>query len=103
MSETDPRELDDLQQLVASDGFKRFEAYLDQEWGDAAQVRKIDNALRELKPGDFDAEHMTVSQIRASAIHAQRLGRWPHSRIDQLKGAKSKSMNPMDALRRIAR
>lgn len=103
MSETDARELDELQQFVASEGYQRFRAHVEQEWGDAAQVRKIDHALRELKPGDFDAEHMTVSQIRASAIHVQRVARWAEARIAQIKGAKPKTLNPMEWARRRPR
>lgn len=102
-SPVDTRELDDLQQLVQSEGFTRFQAHVEQEWGATAQVRQIDAALRELKPGEYDAELMTVSQIRAAAIQVQRIARWPVTRIAELKGAKPKPLNPMDLLRRRPR
>lgn len=101
---SDTPELEELQQFVASPGFERFKAHVESEWGADAQVRKIDGALRELKPGDFDAEYMTVSQIRAAALRIQALVRWPSERIAQLKSAKPKPLaSAMDHLRRIAR
>jgi hypothetical protein len=50
-NEIDPRELDDLQQLVASPGFGGSSAYVEDEWGADAHAR-IDRGLTELTPGD---------------------------------------------------
>lgn len=100
----DTHELEELQQFVQSPGFARFLAHVETEWGAPAQMRMIDAVLHELTPGSTDAEMTTVSQIRAAATQIQKIARWPEGRINELKtGAKPRSMNPMDAIRRIAR
>lgn len=101
--DVDARELDELQQFVQSPGFARFLAHVDREWGEAAQIRMIDGVLRELTPGNTDAEMTTVSQIRAAASQIHKIKGWPQSRINELKGAKPKTMSPMDLLRRRPR
>jgi hypothetical protein len=103
MSDDVAREIDDLQQFVQSPGYARFKTFFEDAWGDSACIARIDRALTELKPGDQDAEDLTVLQIRAAAREIRKLVHWPEQRIDQLKGAKPKSMNPMDLLRRRPR
>lgn len=102
-NDVDTRELTDLQQLIGSDGFKRFQAYIEQEWGAEAQMAKIDGVLKALTPGNVDGEYTTVSQVRAAAKQIQQLVRWPEQRIAQLRGDKPKVARVMDGLRRIAR
>jgi hypothetical protein len=101
--DTDTRELTDLQELLRSDGFTRFRAHVEDEWGAVASIQRIDRALTELPPGDRDAERETVLQIRAAARQIHALLQWPEERIAQLKGPKKKTISPMEALRRIAR
>lgn len=97
-------ELDDLLTLVNSAGFARFKDHVEREWGDAAQMRKIDDVLKALGPGNPDAELTTVSQVRAAARQIQQMVEWPTRRIAQLKTeAKPSRLNPMDAIRRIGR
>ncbi len=101
--DVDTRELADLQDLVRAEGFRRFQAHVEQEWGDAACIRKIDEVLRQLTPGDRPAEQETVLQVRAAARQIQALVRWPEDRISQLQGQKPKAVSPLERLRRIAR
>lgn len=102
-NDVDKNELTDLQQLVASDGFKRFQAHIAAEWGPEAQMQKIDAVLSALEPGNVDGEYTTVSQVRAAATRIHELARWPDTRIAQLKGEKPKVERALDRFRRIAR
>lgn len=93
-------ERDSLRGLIESDGWQRFAAYIAQEWGADASIRKLDDALKAAGPGE-DVTAI-VLQIRASALQIQNLVRWPAQRIAQLGDAK-KSGRPFEALRRIGR
>jgi hypothetical protein len=100
-NEIDPHELEDLQQLVASPGFRRFLGYVAEEWGADAQMRKIDAVLRSLTPGNVDGEYTTVSQVRAAAKQIHQLVAWPDTRVAQLKSGKASAVaSALDRFRR---
>lgn len=87
----DLNEKEALTALLASDGWKVYQAAMAQQWGPSAQLQQIDLALKALPPGDQDAVNMTVQQIR-SASNAIMAGlRWPAVRLEQLKAQRQAS------------
>jgi hypothetical protein len=98
---SDDSEREDLQALLASAGFARMRAFVEQSWGAEACIAKIDTALTNLRPGDEDGERMTVLQIRAASRQIQGLMRWPQERLNALTAAAAEKPSPLQRLRRI--
>lgn len=91
-----------LRELLQSDGWRLFQALIEQEWGAAATLRKIDHALVEIPRGDRDAVNDTVQQIQASRREVLKVLGLPQARVSQL-APEEKSKQPFAALRRMGR
>lgn len=95
-------ELEAWRVLIASEGWRRFQAVAADEWGAEATLRKIDEALARVPRGDQAAIDDTVQQIQVARREVQRLLGIPAARVKQLSPER-KSMRPFDTLRRIGR
>jgi hypothetical protein len=88
-----------LDELVSCDGWPIFRALVQQAYGPEAQIRAIDEAMTQLRPGD--SELAVVTQIRASGKTALTVLDLPASRLRQLQqGLKGQAPGPFAAFRR---
>lgn len=81
---TPHEEREALAQLIRSDGWRVFWAYVDAEWG--AGGRRFESTLTSFADATQD-DARTVQQIRQIAVARReilRLHEWPQSRIRQL-------------------
>lgn len=88
MDESQKTELEDLEQLVSSSGWKVFTAVVAKLWGtsEGGGVRFLDAVTNASKAGDSDAiAHLR--QIIAAQREIHSAVSWPETRIKQLKQA----------------
>lgn len=90
-------------ELVQSEGWRLFVTELvEPEWGAEACLRKIDDALSTVAPGED--EHLTVLQIRAAARQIHKLVQAPADIVARATGqAQKPSRIPFASLRRGTR
>lgn len=99
MEHTRNEEADALEHLVASDGWRRFCAHLDAEWGAGGQRFE---ALLEQFADSREPDAMVLRQIQQVAVARReilRLRDWPAMRVRHLAAAPS-DMSPRAALPR---
>lgn len=85
--ETAQKELEELEALVASEGWRLFSEHCQADWGPAAYRRAVQAALG-LVPSSQRANeeaNRTVLQIEASAREVEKIVGWPASRIRELR------------------
>ncbi len=76
-------ELDDLDALVRDAGWKRFLTHVDQHWGDAAVVSRMETAVGQ-QLGDETASKEYTQAILAAKRHIRALIEWPTLRLREL-------------------
>lgn len=81
MSDT---ELDDLDGLLIDPGWKLFAAYAEQQWGDTAVVKRMENAVGATLGNEDEAREHTQA-ILAAKRHIRALLEWPGRRVKELK------------------
>lgn len=74
-------EAQQLRELLASPGWLLFQQHVEQQWGAEAQLKMLDQAYGELKPGDTRGEKMTALQVRAAAKAVRLVMAYPSERI----------------------
>ena len=80
----DVNERENLEALVASDGWKTFAAYVGQEWG--AGGRAFLDATTKAADQKADADAMAyLRQIIVAQREIQKLVKWPEERLKQLE------------------
>lgn len=95
-------DLASLRELLQSDGWRLFQALIEQEWGAAPTLTKIDRALATIERGDLQAVQDTVQQIQASRREVYKVIGLVQARVSQL-APEEKSKQPFAALRRMGR
>lgn len=86
-AERDHSELEALVDLIGSDGWQRYVAHVDSEWGAVAYARKLDAAMATARSADRSAE-LDIYEIGAAMRAAQMAALWPITRIGQLREKK---------------
>jgi hypothetical protein len=98
-AERDQTELEALVDLVGSDGWLRYVAHVEGEWGADAYARKIDSTIATAKASGASVEQ-ELCELGAACRHVRLSVKWPEGRIAQLKAGKPKSLNPFANRRR---
>lgn len=85
------QELEDLEALLASQGWARFLAYVDREYGPVGYRAKAQQIL-----GGVSAERQTdaatlLLQLESSTREIERLFAWVKERVQNLRGAHASS------------
>ena len=89
-------ELEALDQLVNSDGWKIFTQVISREWGtsEGGGAFFVDAVAKAVKAQDRDAtDHLR--QICAAQREVQRVLTWPHKRLADLKKGDPKTTPPV--------
>lgn len=105
MSSTDDQdggELAALKGLLESDGWQAFTQHVEQTWGPAATLQRIEAGVSKVPLGDQDAVHDMTQHVLSAQKQIKTLVQWPSDRIAQLSAGKQ-SKQPFAALRRIGR
>lgn len=92
-------EREDLEALTTSDGWKRFQSYVESEWG--AGGRAFIDAVTKAADNKSDADATAfLRQIIVAQKQIQRLVAWPEERLKTLKPEELVSTGPQDYSRR---
>lgn len=87
--ETAQKELEELEALVASEGWKRFLAHFEEEWGPVAYRQRVGQALSRVPRFNRDQQESdardTVFQVEAAAREVERIVNWSAVRIKELR------------------
>jgi hypothetical protein len=86
-AERDQTELEALTDLVASDGWQRYQAHVESEWGAEAYARQIDATIARAKHTGASVER-ELCELGAACRHVRLSVQWPLLRIAQLKQSK---------------
>ena len=78
------QELDDLESLLIDPGWRRYMAYAEQHWGDAAVVGRLETAVGQQLGNEVEAREHTQA-ILAAKRHIRALLAWPSQRVKELK------------------
>lgn len=81
---TNDTEREDLDALLADDGWQRFRAYADSLWGDAAVVNRLEQAVGQQLGDEAQAREVTQA-ILAAKRHIRHLLDWPATRVRELR------------------
>lgn len=86
--ETDEKQA--LTDLIESDGWAYLTKAAEVQWGDAAVIQLINQALANVPRGDQQGTQDTVAQILTSQRDVRAILAWPKLRLAQLAGAEKK-------------
>lgn len=89
-AEREQTELEALTDLLSSDGWLRFQAFIEQEWGAEAYARKIDQAIVAAKNAGHSAEG-DICEIGAAARAVRIAAQWPAKRLAEIRGSRRKA------------
>lgn len=87
-NDEDGGELTALKDLLASDGWKRFTAYKDEQWGADATLQRMEAAMKIVPLGDQDAAHDAAQHVLSAQKQIKALLAWPSERVKLLTQAK---------------
>jgi hypothetical protein len=91
-----------LEDLLQSEGWAILAELVDERYGDAAQLRKIDEAMKALEPADTIGQIAIVTQIRAASKAASAVLAMPKGKLDAVTEHKP-TPRMFDSLRRTPR
>lgn len=93
-----------LTDLLQSEGWKVFRAYVDREWGPAGYGWQMQDAIAHIPQGPDRAYELAAVAERVDAIAkaVNNLAVWPQERINELTTPR-KAARPFEALRRMTR
>jgi hypothetical protein len=90
-SEPEGGELAALRDLVQSDGWTRFTAFVSETWGADATLRRIEAQVSAQALGDAAAVQDATQHVLSAAKAARALVAWPALRIEQLAATQKPS------------
>lgn len=95
----DSKEREDLDALIASDGWRVFTAYVAGEWGSGG--RRFEHAVQQCadNPNDADAT-AKLRQVMVAKREIETLLKWPHERLKALQSPELVAASPLDYGRR---
>lgn len=85
-------ELESLEALLASEGWRRFWAYYEAAWGPQPYRQRVQVSLKAANSPALANE--TVLQIEAATREVERLMTWPAERIKQLRAKQDEANRP---------